>query len=651
MGAATLKVPTIFTAVDKMSGVFDAMGKKARTFNDKVQNIGKAAAIGGVAIVGAMGIALTSATKFEDKMADIAKTTGLKDGPLEAYGNSLLNISKTTRTSIDDLAAIGEIGGQLGVANKELVSFTKASNMFAVAMGKDYGGGTEEAISQVGKIKGLFKETRKLDIATVITKAGSAINDLGAKGTATSANINDFILRIGALPDAIKPSLQNTAALGAFFEGAGIDSQIAAGGLSNFFLVAGKNMPAFAQQMGMGTAAAADLFAKDPTAFASKFAVSLKSLKPAQLAVKLDALKIGSQETIKVLGALGAGTKELTDLQGISAGAIEKGTSLQKEYNTKNETTAAKLAIAKNNMEALSITVGTQLIPVLTKVIQVVTPIIDRMGQWATDNPALVDTLINTTLALGGVWAAAKLVQAWTWASSIAMGVYGAVSGQASIKIGANAVALNAYKIATGVMTGFAWLATAAQWAWNAAMTANPVGLIIVGIAALIALVVAIIAKWDEWGAALSLFMGPIGLVISMIQSFRRNWDMVVEAFSKGGILEGLKAVGRVLLDAILQPVQQLLELLAKIPGLGGLAGAGAQKIKEIRESLDVNMEGDNPKEVLDSPDQSIAKDKNINGKVNINVNDPNKYVKSTSSESNGIMIPVTTTSTRGGGW
>ncbi|MES2287268.1 MAG: phage tail tape measure protein [Bacteroidota bacterium] len=652
MGAATLKVPTIFTAVDRMSGVFDNMGKKARSFNDKVSNIGKAAAIGGLAIVGALSIATASAVGFEDRMADVAKTTGLSGKPLDDYGKSLLDMSKHTRTSIEELQKIGEIGGQLGVASKDLISFTKASNQFAVALGADYGGGVEEAVSQVGKIKSLFKDTRSMNIADVITKSGSAINQLGAVGSGTSANINDFILRIGALPDAIKPSLTATAALGTFFEEAGIDSQIAAGGLSNFFLVAGKNLPAFAKQMGMGTAAAKQLFEKDPTAFAAKFATSIKSLSPDKLAVKLDDLKIGSQETIKVLGALGAGTERLTELQGVSADAFAKGTSLQQEYNTKNATTAAKLKIAKNNMEAFSITVGTQLLPILSKLIEKITPIIDLIGKWISDNPKLVDGVLLLAEGLGLVWVGAKLVNLWTWLASTAMGVMGAASGTASIAIGGNVVAMTAYKTTAALMTAGTWLMTAAQWAWNAAMTANPIGLIIVAIAALIYLVVEMIEHWNEWGSVVAIFMGPLGLVISMIESFRRNWEMVKKAFSEGGILEGLKAVGRVLLDAILQPVQSLLEMLAKIPGLGDLATAGANKIKEIRQSLDVNMAGDD-KEVLDSPAQTTS-DAAKNGKLDVNINDAGGNVKDTKYKGK-LDVGVKTTSTynngSGGDW
>ena len=124
---------------------------------------------------------------------------------------------------------------------------------------------------------------------------------------------------------------------------------------------------------------------------------------------------------------------------------------------------------------------------------------------------------------------------------------------------------------------------------------------------------------------------------------------MVVKAFKTQGILGGLKAIGRVLLDAILMPVQQLLELLAKIPGMANLAGAGAQKIYELRQNLGVDGV-EKPK--LDSPEvkQGQITNRNINenkNSIDMNINDPSNIVGSVTS-TNPLPIPVRVTITNG---
>lgn len=144
---------------------------------------------------------------------------------------------------------------------------------------------------------------------------------------------------------------------------------------------------------------------------------------------------------------------------------------------------------------------------------------------------------------------------------------------------------------------------TAAQWLWNAAMTANPIGIIVVGVFALIGVIALAISKWDEWGAAMMVFLGPVGMVISAFKSLYDHWESIKTAFQTDGILGGLKRIGIVLLDAVLKPMQQLLELVSKIPGLGGIANFGAKKIEDLRKSLDLVTPGEKaPKGIPTAP-------------------------------------------------
>lgn len=128
-----------------------------------------------------------------------------------------------------------------------------------------------------------------------------------------------------------------------------------------------------------------------------------------------------------------------------------------------------------------------------------------------------------------------------------------------------------------------AW--AAAQWVLNIALNANPISLIIIAIIALVAAIVIIIKKYDEWGAALTFLLGPLGMIINIIQSFRKNWELVTASFKDGGILRGLLTIGKVLIDALLMPIQQILEIAGKIPGLG-IASTGAEKIQSLRNKM-----------------------------------------------------------------
>jgi TP901 family phage tail tape measure protein len=570
-------VPTIFKAIDQMTGPVEkiaksvgligeqgdtAMARVDRRFSklaDASANIAKKTAIAGLAIMAPLALAANEAVQFEDKMADVAKTTGLSGDGLKKYGNDLLTMSASTRTGIDDLIKISEIGGQLGVDNTELLSFTDAMNKFNVALGSDFAGGIEEASSQVGKIKSLFKETQGIKIAEAITKTGSAINELGAIGAGTSANITEFALRMGQLPAALRPSLQDTLALGTFLEESGLDAQIASGGLTRFFLVAGEHIRGFANQMGISADKAKEMLASNPAEFAKKFATSLQGLRPDELATKLGKLGIGTQETIKVLGSLGTNIKRVGELQEVASTSFGAGSSLLEEYNKKNETTAAQLQKSQNNFKALAIIIGTELIPVLSDVLKTVLPVIKGVIGWAKENPELTKTILTVTAAIGGFM-------------FLISGISGAVALVSN--------AMLAWSTITKAVTF-------AQALLNIQLWGNPIGLIILGIIALVAVLALVIAKYDEWGAALTFILGPFGMLINLFMAFKRNWDRIVEAFNSGGFMEGIKAIGTTILDFLLMPLQQVLDIVAKVTGMDWAANM-SKEIQSFRSNLGV---------------------------------------------------------------
>lgn len=579
-------IPSVFKAIDQMTQPIKAMMKSVVGFSNKTQeelakmerryrsisstaaDVAKKSAIIGLAVLAPLILATREAMAFEDGMADIAKTTGLSGSALENYGNELLSMSGDTRTSIEELQAIGEIGGQLGIAEKDLLGFTDSANKFNVALGKDFSGGVEEATSSVGTISTLFKDARSFSAGDALTKIGSSVNELGAKGSATSANIVEFTKRIGALPDALKPTATDTLALGAYFEEMGISAEIAARGFGDIITTGATNLPKFAKQMGVTAAQAKDLLNSNPAQFAKDFASSFKGLSATDTARILKSLKIGDTGTIKTVGALSTGIERLGFLQDVSNKAFVDGTSLLAEYEKKNNTTAANVAKAQNNLKVFAITAGTLLLPVLNDLVKMIVPILRAFTQFARNNPKTTKTIL---LLAAGFGVLALIV------SAVAFGV----------KLWADVMLIWAAR---------AKIVTAAQWLWNAAMTANPIGLIIVAIGALILVVVAMIKHWDEWGAALSLVMGPMGFLISMIMSFSRNWDYVKDSFSSGGILAGIKAIGLVIYDAILMPLQQILKIIGDITGSTKVANV-AKGIEAYRAGLGVEVsQAINPK-------------------------------------------------------
>ena len=166
----------------------------------------------------------------------------------------------------------------------------------------------------------------------------------------------------------------------------------------------------------------------------------------------------------------------------------------------------------------------------------------------------------------------------------------------------------------TGITTTATSLWSGAQMVLNAVMTANPIGLVIAAIAGLVALVYVAIKHFDQWGSAILFLMGPFGMLINVIMSVKDHWDSIVSAFNSDGIVGGLKRIGLVLLDAVMKPLQQILEVVAKVDPTG-LAQKGLDKIKAFRTANDLVTDGEKaPLKAKATAEKAVIKSPKVPG-------------------------------------
>lgn len=401
-----LTIPTVFVAVDRFSQRVNKMTGAMDRFHQagaKSFAIARTSGMIGLSMLAPMGYAANKAAEFEDKLTSVGKTTQMQGQELKNFGNEVLQMAVKNRTGIDSLLEMAEVGGQLGIAKKDLLSFTEAGNKFFTVFSKSYGGNVEEAMTHVAKLGGIFKETRGMNPAEQITRTASAINELSKKGAATAYNITDFALRIGALADNMSPSLQNTLALGSHLENLGIKSEIASGGMARLFTAVGENIVPFAKFMNMTPKSAETLFNKDSLEFVKQFASKFKGMSNTDMIQTLDKLKIGTDESKKVLGAMSDSIDKLTESQRLSRTEFEKSDSISKEYNRMNNTSMANLQKMRNTFDALSIKIGNAVLPIMNSLLKATIPIVEGIANWIERNKGLAETLAKIIIVGGGV--------------------------------------------------------------------------------------------------------------------------------------------------------------------------------------------------------------------------------------------------------
>lgn len=604
---STMRIPTEFTAVDKftsvvskMTGSVDKFGKTSEAaisrFNAKANKIAGNMAIAGGAITGLAGLAVNSSSKFESSMSNVATLVDTNTEDMGKMSEEVLKMAKSMPVPIEELTT-------------SLYDIRSAGISAEKAMG---------ALETSGKLSkaGLSTTSEATNILT------SAMNAFASEGLKSDEIANILFKTVKAGKTNMSQLAQAFGATAPIIQSSGValaDFQAATAALTTVGTPASQaqnQIRAAVIALQKPTADMEKIFKKLGVSSEKELIKREGSLVGAFNAVNNAGTKMGinlakawsSTEAGAAVTSLLGSTNEVyvNTLKDMQSGTDALTGAYEKQLNT----TASKTQIAKNNMEALSITVGTQLAPILSSLIDAVTPVITGFTSFISKNEWL-----SKTIAVVGV---GLLVF-----SGIIKGV---------------TIITTAYTYALKLWTG-------AQWLLNAAMTANPIVLIIAGIVALIALVVAAIYKWNEWGAAILLMLGPIGWLINLIMNLRKHWDSIVSAFQTDGIIAGLKRIGVVIMDSMLYPIQQFLELIGSIPGVGKLVQPALALLQAGRDKLGVT----DTKEVkpIASPEQQqaqLTKESVLKGSIGINVNDKNGVVSGVDSNFGGIPVNTTTT-------
>lgn len=158
------------------------------------------------------------------------------------------------------------------------------------------------------------------------------------------------------------------------------------------------------------------------------------------------------------------------------------------QFAREQDSAAGSAQIAAANYENAKAALGESLLPAMTSAAQTAA----TLATFVQNNA----TAFTTAAAVVGSLAAAILVaQGASMAYSVVLGIQAAASGAGTAAIAANNIAMGAYAVWAGVVkvATLAW--SGVQWALNAALSANPIALVVIAIAALVA---GIVWAWNN---------------------------------------------------------------------------------------------------------------------------------------------------------
>lgn len=305
--------------------------------------------------------------EFDDKLADVMKTTGLAKGEVKELNDELKKID--TRTQQLDLLSLARVAGKLGyTSKKDIEGFVRATDQIGVALSEDLGGDVEESVNQIGKLVDIFKLEDQFGIEKSLLKVGSAINELGASSTANEGYLVEFSRRMAGVAPLAGISIQQVLGLGATLDSLGQTSEVSSTALSQLFLKMASDSEKFAKYAGMSAAEFKKNLDRD---FMGTFIKMLEGVRNSagginELAGALGDMGLEGGRVIGVLGSLANNTDALQAQVKLSNQAFEQGISLTNEYGIKNNTAAANLEKARKGLYNMTVQLGEKLYPVMT---------------------------------------------------------------------------------------------------------------------------------------------------------------------------------------------------------------------------------------------------------------------------------------------
>ena len=194
--------------------------------------------------------------------------------------------------------------------------------------------------------------------------------------------------------------------------------------------------------------------------------------------------------------------------------------------------------------ESVAIAIGSTMLPTLAELGGSLANEASYVAKVAGQHPELTEGIIKTSVAVAGMVIAYKAVKAVYFSVMEAHAAYKLMMESERVATIRSTIASGVHR-AGMVASSIAMYATAAaQWALNAAMSANPIALVIIAVVALIAAFVWLgthfqavsdfcTSMWESPTAAIIAFMaGPIGWLIYAAMGLIANWDQVKAWFT-----------------------------------------------------------------------------------------------------------------------
>lgn len=469
---------------------------------------------------------LKAAIEFESVMANVNKVVDF-DSPAQfkTMQKDILALSTVIPLAASGFGDIMEQAGQAGIARNELLRFAEDAAKMGVAF--DMSG--KQAGSAMTGLRTIFHMNQD-DVVSL----GDTYNHLSNNMDATARDMINIANRSGAAATMFGLNGKQVGALGATFLATKTPVEIAGTSMKAMMIklaTADQQGAKFQQTLaniGMSAGSLKQAIKEDGEGAIISFLEAVKNSDD----VLGNLSGLFGMEYSGTIAKLVDGLEGYKRAAALASDETASAGSMLKEYEVRSKTTSNEIQLFRNQLTRMGITIGSVLLPALRSTLGLMGKQISTLADLSDRYPQVTKFVVGAAIglvtfkvaALAAGYAATILSDGWTFAKGVfdffrlsTLRVNAALITNKAIVIGA-AVQQKAVAISTGVVT-------AAQWAWNAALLANPIGatvaaLVVAGVV-IGAVAVTIYKYWQPIGAFFSgIWQGIVAAVAPAMSSF-----------------------------------------------------------------------------------------------------------------------------------
>lgn len=356
--------------------------------------------------IGKLKDLVADAAELDDAYADVMKTTGLTRDQVLQLNESFKKMD--TRTAREQLNQLAYEAGKLGINSTQRVEqFVRAADKINIALGDVLG---EGAMVTIGKLADVYsKSTSQLtaagdDLEKKMLSIGSAVNQLGQSSTANEGYLVEFLSRMGGI--ATQANLSADAILGfaSALDQDMMKQEMSATAFQKFIMQLIKKPAEFAAAAHMEVKEFTDLMQRDMNEALLRVLEGFKgqgglvSLQPIFEDLGLDAARAAS-----VISSMANSIDQIREAQAIANDELTTGSSIIREFTTKNNTMQAQAEKAKKAFQDMRLELGEQLYPVVIHLTRLSTSVIKGLSGYLSlwrENRAAAVALTTATATL-----------------------------------------------------------------------------------------------------------------------------------------------------------------------------------------------------------------------------------------------------------